>query len=153
MKDRKIKTFIYEAFGFPVLLINVPMRRIVGEWVIDVDFHALEKAILRSVINKPVPLSGAEIKFIRKYLYLSTTDFGKIFDVSHAAISKWESEKARPPAAADVYIRLYLLDHLSAKDKEFRSLYNKISPASLAKNSGEEIAPISVNIDEDLKTA
>src|SRR3990172_2552953 len=116
MKDRKTKTFIYEAFGFPILLINVPMRRIVGEWVIDVNFNALEKAVLRSVINKSTFLNGAELRFIRKYLALSTTDFGKIFDVSHAAISKWESEKASPPAATDVYIRLYLFDHLSAKD-------------------------------------
>jgi DNA-binding transcriptional regulator YiaG len=153
MKDKKIKTFVYEAFGFPIKLINVPMKKVLGEWVIDVDFDALEKAILRSLINKRTPLNGAELRFIRKYLDMSTTDFGKIFDVTHAAISKWESGKTHPPASADIYIRFYMLDHLHAKDKEFRTLYSKISPESLAKHKGEKVAPISINIDADLKIA
>jgi DNA-binding transcriptional regulator YiaG len=153
MKDKKRETFIYKAFGFPIKLINVPMRKIIGEWVIDVDFIALEKAILRLLVNKPAPLNGAELRFIRKYLNMTTTEFGKIFDVTHAAISKWESEKACPPASADVYIRFYVLDNLHVKDKEFRNLYTTISPRSLAKNRGEKVPLLSINIDEDLKTA
>jgi DNA-binding transcriptional regulator YiaG len=153
MKNKKIKSFIYKAFGFPILLINVPMKKILGEWVIDINYNVLEKAVLRSLINKPILLNGAEWRFIRKSLILTTTDFGKIFDVSHAAISKWESEKASPPAAADIYIRLFLIDHLSGKDKDFRNLYNTISPTTLAKHKGKKVGPISINIEEDLKTA
>lgn len=153
MENKKIETFVYEAFGFPIKLINVPMRKVIGEWIIDVDFDALQKAILRSLINKSAPLSGPELRFIRKYLNLSTTEFGKIFDVTHAAISKWESEKSHPPASADIYIRFYMLDHLRVKDKEFRNLYSTISPESLAKHKGEKVSPISINIDEDLEIA
>ena len=153
MKNRKTKTFIYKAFGFPIKLINVPMRKVIGEWVIDVDFNELQKAILRSLINKPTPLHGAELRFIRKYLHMTTTAFGKIFDVTHAAISKWESEKSRAPASADIYIRFYILDHLRVKDKEFHNLFNTISPGSLAKYKGKAFLPISINLDEDLKSA
>ncbi len=153
MKDRKIKTFVYEAFGFPVKLINVPMRKVIGEWVIDVNIHALQKAILRALINKSTPLHGAELRFIRKYLNMSMTEFGMIFDVTHAAISKWESGKAHQPASTDIYIRLYVFDHLHGKDKEFRNLYSTISPESLAQHKSNKTAPISINIEKDLEIA
>lgn len=153
MKDRKVKTFVYEAFGFPVKLINVPMRKVIGEWVLDVDFQSLQKAILRELINKQAPLSGAELKFIRKYFELSTTDFGVILGVSHASISKWENEKAKPPSSADIYIRLYALDYLRGKDREFRNLYSAISPESLERNKKKKLKPLSINVEEELEIA
>jgi hypothetical protein len=30
-KDRKEETFIYEGLGFPVKLINVPIKKVLGE--------------------------------------------------------------------------------------------------------------------------
>ncbi len=153
MKDRKTESFIYEAFGFPVKLLNVPMRKVVGEWVIDVDFNKLQLAILRCLLYKSAPLHGPELKFIRKFLSMSTTDFGKIFGVSHVAVVKWEGGKTHAPATTDVYIRLYVLNYLRAKDKEFRNLYNTISLQSLSHTKGKKIAPISIDVDEDLKSA
>lgn len=93
MRDKKKKTFIYEAFGFPIKLINAPMKKIVGEWVIDVSFEIFEKSVLQLLLCKSDPLSGAELRFIRKYLGLTTTDFGKLFGISHVAVVKWEGEK------------------------------------------------------------
>jgi len=63
----------------------------IGEWVIDIDFEVLEKAILRLLIYKPAPLSGAQQRFIRKFLQMSTTEFGRLFGISHVAILKWEN--------------------------------------------------------------
>jgi hypothetical protein len=79
MKDRKRETFIFRGLGFPIKLINVPMRKMVGEWVIDVDFEKLQLTALLALLEKQAPLSGAELKFIRKYLNMATTEFGKIF--------------------------------------------------------------------------
>jgi len=153
MKKVKKETFISEAFGFPVQLINVPMRFVAGEWVVDVNFNELQRAILRLLIYKPTPLMGAELRFIRKYLNLTTTDFGKIFGVTHAAVIKWENEKAHIPPVTDFYIRLHMLAHLHAKDKELRILYEMISPENLASKKGKEAFPISLNLDEPLKIA
>lgn len=153
MKETKKDTFVYEAFGFPIKLINVPMRKMVGEWVIDVDFDALEKAILRLLIRKSAPLSGVELRFIRKYLQMSTTEFGELFGVSHVAVVKWEGEKTRPPLSTDIYIRLHLLDQFHVKDKEFRALFADTKPQELAKHKGGKALPLSINIDEDLESA
>jgi DNA-binding transcriptional regulator YiaG len=153
MKNKKTETFIYEAFGFPIKLINVPMKKMIGEWVMDIDFNRLQLAILRCLLYKPVPLSGPELRFLRKFLNMSTTDFGKIFGVTHVAVVKWENGKTHAPTSTDIYIRLYVLNHQQVKDKEFRNLYNTISPETLSKHKGEKIRPISIDIEEDLKIA
>jgi len=153
MKDKKRETFIYEAFGFPVKLINVPMRKIVGEWIIDVEFGKLTHAILLCLIHKPAPLIGPEVRFIRKYLKLSTTAFGAIFGVTHAAVLKWENGKTSLPPLADVYIRLYVLDQLHVKDKEFRHLYHLVNPENLLENEEAKSIPLSVDFVANLKIA
>lgn len=43
---------------------------------------------LDALIRKPVPLSADELGFIRSYLQMTSTAFGKIFGVSHAAVLK-----------------------------------------------------------------
>jgi len=153
MKNRKTETFIYEGLGFPIKLINVPMKKIFCKWAMDIDFNKLQLAALYALLYKPTPLNGAELRFIRKFLEMSMADFGKIFGVSHVAVLKWENGKTHAPPSTDIYIRLYVLNSRHAKDKEFRSLYNTISPESFSKNKGEKVHPISIDVEDDLKIA
>jgi hypothetical protein len=54
----------------------------------------------------------------------------------------------------EICIRLYILDHLSAKDREFRALYKELSPEKLSKEPKRKIHPIAVDATtEDLKIA
>lgn len=153
MSEKKKKTFVYEAFGFPIKLVNVPMKKVVGEWVIDVDFHALEKMVLRLLIHKRTPLTGAELRFIRKYLGLTTTEFGKLLGVTHVAVVKWESGKTRPHIPADVYVRLYVCDQLNVKDKEFRNLFGETTPKTLKKATKKKAVPLKINVEEEMLSA
>ena len=91
MKDRKQETFIFYGLGFPIKLINVPMKKACGEWVIDINMNKLMLVVLEALIHKPIALTGDELGFIRSYLEMTTTAFGKTFGVSHVAILKWES--------------------------------------------------------------
>jgi len=153
MKNRKKETFIYEGLGFPIKLINVPMKKVFGEWAMDINFNKLQLAALYALLYKPAPLKGNEWRFIRSHLEMTTTEFGKIFGVSHVAILKWESGKTHAPLSADIYIRLYVLNSQEAKDKEFRSLYNTITPQTFSKHKKDKIRPLSIDIEEDLKIA
>lgn len=85
---RKKESFIFEGFGFPIKLINVPMKKAAGEWCIDVNMNKLMIVALEVLIHKPIPLNGDELSFIRSYLQMTTTEFGKVFGVSHVASSK-----------------------------------------------------------------
>jgi hypothetical protein len=42
--------------------------------------------VLCGLLEKPALLNGDELKFIRKYLDMSTTGFGKIFGVSRSFV-------------------------------------------------------------------
>jgi DNA-binding transcriptional regulator YiaG len=131
MKDVKKDTFIWEGLGFPIRLINVPMRKVFGEWILDINLEHFQKIVLLNLVRKPVSLSGAELRFIFDYLKMSTREFAHLFGVTHAAVLKWENEKSRMNPCTEVCVRLHVLDHLKVADKEFRKLYLKISHQDL----------------------
>lgn len=106
MKERKTETFIYEGFGFPIKLIQCPMKKVFGEWVMDINLSKLQLDMLKELIHKPVPLTGRELKFIRKFLELSTTGFGKLVGVSRPAVLKWEKEQVNINPATEIYTQM-----------------------------------------------
>lgn len=106
MKKNK-ETLIYEGLGFPIELIDVPMKKILGEWVIDIDLNALQAFVFRGLIYKPFSLTGDEMKFMRKYLGISTTELGKKLGVSHAAIVKWEKQQTKIAPIQETYLRIF----------------------------------------------
>jgi len=124
--DTKRESFIYEGLGFPIRLINVPMRKIFGEWAMDINFNSLQKNVLNLLARKPMPLSGGELRFIMGCLEMSTREFASIFDVTHVAVLKWLKEDVKMNTNTEICLRLYLLDYLRITDKEFRKLYVKI---------------------------
>lgn len=138
MKQKMIKKYLFEGLGFPVLLVDVPMRQMIGEWVLDIDLNLLQINVLNALIHKLSPLSGAEVRFIRKYFALTTAEFGKQFGVTHAGVLKWEKQEdnwANMNPATEKCLRLFVLDHLKSKDREFREFYHTISIEQLANPS------------------
>lgn len=126
MKERKKETFIYEDLGFPVKLINAPMKKVFGQWFLDINLTQLQKTILHLLIHKPSPLTGEEIRFIRKFLEMTTSEFGSYFGATHAAVLKWEKNESQMNPTTDFCIRMYLLKRLRAKAKEFSKTYDEI---------------------------
>lgn len=152
-KNKKKETFVYRGLGLPIKLVNVPMRKVFGEWIIDVDMHKLQLAVLRALIYKQTPLTADEVKFIRKFFSMTTTDFGRIFGVSHVSVVKWENKQSHIAPSMELCIRLFVLEHLQAKDKEFRLLYKKINLEMLAKLKDRRMQRISIDLADDFKIA
>lgn len=154
MKNKKKETFIYEGLGFPIKLINVPMKKVFGNWCIDINMNKLMLVVLEALIHKPITLTSDELRFIRSYLNMTTTEFGKAFGVSHVAVLKWENGKNRISPALELCIRSHVLDCLKPKGKEFRALYKELSLEQLSKDQKRKIHPITVDATtEDLKIA
>lgn len=146
-KLRKRETFVYEGLGFPIRLINVPLRKVFGEWAIDINFNNLQKAVLYLLATKQACLTGRELRFIIDYFEMSYRDFAKAFGVSHAAVMKWEKEESKMNPSTEAFLRLYILDHLKVSDHEFRSQFAKINPKYLA-NSKEEKIPLEIDAEK-----
>ncbi len=142
MKVKK-ETFIYEGLGFPIELIDTPMKKVFGEWVIDIDMNALQLFVFKGLIHKPYPLTGPELRFMRKFLELSTTELGENLGVSHATVVKWEKEQAKIGPSQEIYIRMFFFELF--KDNELLSLYKEIKPKMLAEAKNEKHPPFSVN--------
>lgn len=116
MKLKIENKFIYDGLGFPILLINCPMKKIFGEWFLYINFEKLQKHVINLLVKKPASLSGNEIRFIRKYFECTTTEFGKFFGVTHIAVLNWEKGEISPPII-DICIRFFVLYKLFKKTK------------------------------------
>jgi len=93
MKKNIVKQFRYEGFGFPIDLLDVPVRNIRGIEVPDINYNILQRIVFEGLSHKPVPLTGNEIRFIRQSLDMTLTEFAKHFGLTHPAIVKWEKAK------------------------------------------------------------
>ncbi len=78
------------------------MKKVLGEWIIDIDMNKLQLFVLNGLIHKPYPLTGSEIRFMRKFLGISTTEFGENLGLSHSTIIKWEKEQAKVAHAQEL---------------------------------------------------
>jgi DNA-binding transcriptional regulator YiaG len=147
MTEKKVETFTYTDLGFPIELIDAPMKKVFGEWVLDINLNILQQEVLKMLIYKPTPLQAGELRFIRKYFEMTTTAFGKVFGVSHAAVLKWEDGQL-PSPPMDVYIRMYTMDRLNAKDADFGKLFHEVSMTELAqaKKRRKKEKPLSLNV-------
>ncbi len=157
MKHKIKKSYIFEGLGFPVHLTNVPMIEIRGEFILDINFNKLQKAVLLLLCYKKMPLTGNEVKFIRKYFSLTTTAFGRLFGYTHSAILKWENQGdgiARIAPTTEVYLRLYILEFLQKDAADFKELYDEIQIPQLAEYLRRPKAftyiPLSIDAGEEL---
>lgn len=146
-KKRKSETFIYEGLGFPIRLVNVPLKKVLGdEWAIDIDFNILQKTVLHMLALKSTPLTGQELRFIIDYFELSYREFAKLIGVTHAAVVKWEKEKSRMNPSTEICLRLHILNYLKVSDKEFRQFYLKMNHEDLSRSESEtELLEIGVD--------
>lgn len=147
MKDRKVDTFVYEGFGFPILLENVPMKKRLGEWTFDIDLEVLEKTILLTLIEKQISLTGNQIRFIRNFLNMSSYEFADILGVTHAAVLHWEKGEKKMNAGNQIILRLHILNHLKVTDKKFRKIYQMLNPKSISK-ARFETSPLEIDIEK-----
>ena len=150
MKDHKIdKRFVYEGLGFPVILFDVPMVNLRGEWALDIDMNRFQRAVLLALAHHPFDLTGDHIRFIRSWLRLSYARFGSLFGVTHAAVVKWEKSSSRSAKIAVTTqreIRLHILDKILKNDCEFRNAYRKIQNVDFQQKS----KPIKLDASTDL---
>jgi DNA-binding transcriptional regulator YiaG len=147
MKETKQETFLYEGLGFPVLMINVPMKKVLGEWVMNINFAELQRVAMLALAKKNVSLTGKEVRSIRHYLNMSTHKFAEELGVSHVAILNWESEERKMNADTEIHMRLYILNYLKVTDKEFRKIYNQFDRKVIAKRHFEQV-PLEIDVEK-----
>ena len=111
MKSKK-ENYHYAASGLPdVTLMGVEVRRCAecGESEVAIpNIEGLHKALALSVARQPGRLAPAEIKFLRKYLGLSSVDFAKHIGVTPETVSRWESGVVKMGSTAERLLRWFI---------------------------------------------
>jgi DNA-binding transcriptional regulator YiaG len=91
---KRINEFIFEAFGFPVLLRDVPVGEAdSGEEFLDINMKVLEEVVAKSLITSSITLTGVTLKFLRGFLGLSLRDLGSEIEVPHTSLKLWEDNQ------------------------------------------------------------
>jgi DNA-binding XRE family transcriptional regulator len=126
MKKKIEQEIVYEGLGFPIILRNVPMIELRGVWTLDIDPNILQKVVLLTLAHQHSDLTGNQIRYIRNWLKLTQSEFGKLFGVTHPAIVKWEKTEnkgSKMNLTTQRDMRLWLLDKLLTKDDDFRRAF------------------------------
>lgn len=138
MERKKLKEFLYEGFGFPVLLENFTFVKKRDIWTPDIDYNKFQKAMLLALCRKPIPLTGNEIYFIRTYFEMTLENFGKHFGLSHAAVLKWEKTKNKPAKmnpTTELCLRLLILEKLNVNNMVFRKIFKNFNMEKIVKEN------------------
>jgi DNA-binding XRE family transcriptional regulator len=133
------KTKRFNGFGFPVVLVGVPVRVEFGDEILDVDFNALGNRVFAALLTKPGRLSGAEVKFLRQSLDMTQEQFAKIMKVERSLISKWEKQDLKAKGMSshiEIFLRLKLA---KMRDQNIDRDFDVIEPAAATGGVGKPL--------------
>ncbi len=77
-----------------------------GKGVSFVDVEGLDAAIAKALTEKPAPLTGRELRFLRIMLDMSQKSLGELFSKSAQTVALWEKSEALNPEVE------YLIRHV-----------------------------------------
>ena len=87
-----------------------------GNYEISIPrIEELHRLIAKALIEKMSRFTGAEIRFLRKGLGLSATDFARRMGVTVETVSRWENDAAAIGPQADRLLRLLVAQGRLAK--------------------------------------
>ncbi len=109
MKARK-ENYRYEECGLRhVTLMGIEVRRCprCGNYEVAIPhIEELHRLIARVLIEKTTRFTGEEVRFLRKSLGWSGSDFAKRMGVTDETVSRWENDAAPIGPQADRLLRL-----------------------------------------------
>lgn len=115
MERSTAEKYVEESLGFPVILLNVPMKRLRGEWLPDIPLNEFQRVVIWLLAHMTVAMTGRQIRFVRHWMQKTQQEFAAMLDVTHAAVSKWEHKGHEPSGMAkptEVLLRLNMLTDL-----------------------------------------
>lgn len=115
-----MEAFHYKSCGLDhVFLLNgYEVRELGGSRAVAIhDLEGLHRAIASQLIEKPAPLTGQELRFLRVEMDFSQKALGQLLGVTDQAVAKWEKGQTKKIAkTADTLVRLLARECLLKRD-------------------------------------
>jgi transcriptional regulator with XRE-family HTH domain len=129
-KPRTQAVYPYFGLGFRVNILNVPLILAEGEWIPDVDFNLVEERMAVAVPLKPAPLTGHEVRFLRRHLGLTLEQLAGQLGVTRQGVMKWEKEGdavTRMSPTTETVLRLYALEAKGIGPAVFKKAFEALT--------------------------
>ncbi|MEN0060111.1 MAG: hypothetical protein AAGB31_14830 [Bdellovibrio sp.] len=127
----KIKRYIFNGFGFPVELQNVPAKEIRGSIEPIINYKSLALKVISEICSdeNKSPLTGRQVFFLRNHLGMTLREFGKLLEVTHPVIKQWEKCNDDPTKMSDAtekILRLKMLESIGTKPARFLEVFQNL---------------------------
>lgn len=110
----------YEAAGLAgVVLQGVPVSRCRRCREVEIGIPMIEglhRTIAAALVGKATRLAPEEIRFLRKHIGLSSTEFARHMGTTPEAVSRWENGRAQMGPVADRLLRAMIVMNEPLKD-------------------------------------
>ncbi len=106
--DSRIGSAPYDALPGVVLKgVRINECPDCGEREVEIPrITELNRVLSRVLLCQSTRLTGPQIRFLRKHLGLSGTDFARRMGVSKSTVSRWESDKQKIGSSNDRLLRM-----------------------------------------------
>ena len=74
------------------------------------NLDGLMRVLALALVTSRLPLSGAEVRYLRKYLGMSAEQFARILHTDKSTLSKWETGAVNIGSKSDLLIRAVALN-------------------------------------------
>lgn len=138
MKKKIVSKFIFEGFGFPVILHNIILNNHNGEEYPEINYNDLEFKTVQSLLITNKAITGHQLKFLRKFIKKSLRELGHELKVSHAQIKIIEEKNDHVSGLNSDQERRFkniVLNHFLFEQQKILS--DKILSQSLIQDSSE----------------
>ena len=134
---------LFMELGFPILLVNPRMVEVRGQQVPDVNLQELQEVVFQQLVVSPVRLTGAEVRFIRKYLRLRQADLAQVLNMAnHSVVSQWESrgeDFTGMEYNTEVLLRVWMAAKVGLADRPLELLEDRLKGLSPSRAEPLEI--------------
>jgi len=114
-KDLLAEPFHYQASGLSnIFLLNgvVTEHTPYGPMVTIDNLTGLHRAIGLHIIEKPVPMTGAEFRFLRKQMEMTQAELAIMMHTTDQTVANYEKGKTAELGPADPFMRVTYLLHI-----------------------------------------
>lgn len=114
---RKRARYHYTESGLDNVFLETDVHKCkCGEVIPDIpNIYGLHDLIAKDLVRKDSPLSGKEIKFLRKQMHLKANELAQILSVHKVTLSRWESGAEKIGIGNDKLIRFLYTQMLQEK--------------------------------------
>lgn len=125
LNEKRVGLYRYVESGLPnVFLVNIKVaacKKCGGTYPVIPSILSLHENIAEAIALKPVTLTGAEIKFLRKQLGMTAARWATYLKMDKASVSRLENAHNPVSRQTDALARLLYFRLLEEKENRHRS--------------------------------